>query len=115
MPTRHASLHASTHASLQTRGGGVTADRFRRRRADSVPFVDVRIGVTQAPREISIELADDADRGDLKKRIEAALSGASDVLAITDKRGNETFVPSAKIAYAELGSQEGARSIGFGG
>ncbi len=77
--------------------------------------MDVRIGVTQAPREINLELADDADRDDLKKRIEAALSGASDILAITDKRGNETFVPSAKIAYAELGSQEGSRSIGFGG
>lgn len=77
--------------------------------------VDVRIGVTQAPREINIELADDADRADLKSRIEAALSGASDVLTITDKRGNESFVPSAKIAYVELGSPEGTRSIGFGG
>ena len=77
--------------------------------------MDVRIGVTQAPREINIELADDADRDDLKKRIEAALAGASDVLSITDKRGNESFVPAAKIAYVELGSQEGSRSIGFGG
>ena len=34
-----------------------------------------------------------------------------DVLAITDRRGNETFVPTAKIAYVELGSQEGSRSI----
>ena len=77
--------------------------------------MDVRIGVTQAPREIGIELADDADRDDLKKRIEAALSGATDVLAIADKRGDETFVPAAKIAYVELGSQEGSRSIGLGG
>jgi hypothetical protein len=77
--------------------------------------VDVRIGVTQAPREINIEMADDAERADLKSRIEAALSGASDVLAITDKRSNESFVPSAKIAYVELGSAEGSRSIGFGG
>ncbi len=76
--------------------------------------MDVRIGVTQAPREISIELADDADRNDVKARIEAALSGATDVLSITDKRGNESFIPSAKIAYVELGSQEGGRSIGFG-
>lgn len=76
--------------------------------------MDVRIGVTQAPREISIELGDDADRDDVKARIEAALSGATDVLSITDKRGNESFVPSAKIAYVELGSQEGGRSIGFG-
>lgn len=85
------------------------------RLGDSVSRVDVRIGVTQAPREIGIELADDADRDELKQRIEAALAGATDVLAITDRRGNETFVPTAKIAYVELGSQEGSRSIGFGG
>lgn len=77
--------------------------------------MDVRIGVTQAPREIGIELADDADRDDVKSRIEAALGGASDVLSIVDKRGNETFVPAAKIAYVELGSEEGDRRIGFGG
>ncbi len=77
--------------------------------------VDVRIGVTQAPRELSIELADDADRDDLKQRIEAALAGATDVLTVIDKRGNESFVPAAKIAYVELGSADGERKIGFGG
>lgn len=77
--------------------------------------VDVRIGVTQAPREINIELADDADRDDLKSRIEASLSGASDVLWITDKRGKDVGVASAKIAYVELGSADGDRRIGFGG
>src|SRR4051794_14860181 len=44
------------------------------------PLVDVRIGVTQAPREISIEVADDVDRDDVKSKIEAALAGAVDVL-----------------------------------
>jgi hypothetical protein len=77
--------------------------------------VDVRIGVTQSPRELSIELDDDADRDDLKARIEAALSGASDVLWITDKRGKDVGIPSAKLAYVELGSVEGDRRIGFGG
>ena len=77
--------------------------------------MDVRIGVTQAPREINVELADDADRDDLKARIEAALAGASDVLWMTDKRGKDVAVPSAKIAYIELGSAEGDRRIGFGG
>ena len=76
--------------------------------------MDVRIGVTQAPREINLELADDADRDDLKSRVAAALSGASDVLWITDKRGNDVGVPSAKIAYVELGSAESTRKIGFG-
>lgn len=77
--------------------------------------MDLRIGVTQAPRELSIELADDADRDDLKARVEAALAGASDVLWISDKRGKDIAVPSAKIAYVELGSADGDRRIGFGG
>jgi hypothetical protein len=66
-----------------------------------VALVDVRIGVTQAPREINIELAEDADRDDLKSRVEAALAGATDVLWITDKRGKDVAIPSAKIAYIE--------------
>lgn len=82
--------------------------------ADSVLFVDVRIGVTQAPREINVELANDVDRDDLKARIEAALAGATDVLWLTDKRGADVAIPSGKIAYIELGTGEGARRIGFG-
>ena len=77
--------------------------------------MDVRIGVTQAPREINVELAEDADRDEIKSRIEAALAGASDVLWIVDKRGKDVGVPSAKIAYVELGSADSDRKIGFGG
>jgi hypothetical protein len=77
--------------------------------------VDVRIGVTQAPREINVELAEDADRDEIKSRIEDALAGASDVLWIVDKRGKDVGVPSAKIAYVELGSSDSDRKIGFGG
>ena len=77
--------------------------------------MDVRIGVTQAPRELNIELADDADRDDIKSRVEAALAGVSDVLWITDKRGKDVAIPSAKIAYIELGSADSERRIGFGG
>ena len=81
---------------------------------DSVIGVDLRIGVTQAPRELNLELADDADRDDLKSRVEAALAGATDVLWVTDRRGNDVAVPAAKIAYVELGSAESTRKIGFG-
>jgi len=76
--------------------------------------VDVRIGVTQAPRELSLEV-DDSDRDELKVRVEAALGGASDVLWITDKRGRDIGIPAAKIAYVEVGSADGDRRIGFGG
>jgi Mg2+/Co2+ transporter CorC len=85
-----------------------------RRSADTVCAVDVRIGVTQATRELSVEVNDD-DRDDIKSRVEAALSGASDVLTITDKRGRDIMVPSSKIAYVEVGSADGDRRIGFGG
>ena len=77
--------------------------------------VDLRIGVTQAPRELSIELPDDADRDDLKARVEAALAGAADVLWVTDRRGRDVAVPAAKIAYVDLGSSDSERRIGFGG
>jgi hypothetical protein len=83
-------------------------------RAVTLTLVDVRIGVTQAPREISIEV-DDNNRDDVKARIEAALAGASDVLWIADKRGRDIAIASAKIAYVEIGSAEGERRIGFGG
>ena len=76
--------------------------------------VDVRIGVTQAPRELSIEV-DDETRDDVKGAIEAALSGATDVLWIIDKRGRDIGVPAAKIAYVEVGTADGDRRIGFGG
>ena len=48
-------------------------------------------------------------------RIEAALSGATDVLWLVDKRGRRVGVPSAKIAYIEVGTPDGDRRIGFGG
>lgn len=70
--------------------------------------------MTQAPREISVEV-DDRERDDVKAKVEAALAGATDVLWLTDKRGRDIGVPSAKIAYVEVGTADGDRRIGFGG
>ena len=76
--------------------------------------MDVRIGVTQAPRELTIELADDLDREELKTKVEAALSGAVDVLWLTDRRNRDVGVSAAKIAYIEIGSPTEERRVGFG-
>ena len=46
---------------------------------------------------------------------DANLSGATDVLWVTDKRGRDIGIPAAKIAYVEVGSADGERRIGFGG
>jgi hypothetical protein len=77
--------------------------------------VDVRIGVTQTARDIAIELADDIDREAVKAKIDAALTGAVDVLWLTDKKGRDVAVAAAKIAFVEIGTAEGDRRIGFGG
>ena len=77
--------------------------------------MDVRIGVTQTARDIAVEIADDVDRDELKAKIDAALTGAVDVLWLTDKKGRDIAVSAAKIAFVEVGSSEGDRRIGFGG
>ena len=77
--------------------------------------MDVRIGVTQTARDIAIEVADDTDREALKAKIDAALTGAVDVLWLTDKKGRDVAVAATKIAFVELGSAEADRRIGFGG
>ena len=76
--------------------------------------MDVRIGITQVARELLVELADDTDRDALKGAVNAALSGATDTLSLTDRRGREVLVPAAKIAYVEVGVADGERRMGFG-
>jgi len=77
--------------------------------------VDIRIRITQAPRTIAIEVEDNAKaREALKKSVDAALKGESTTLWITDKKGKDIAIPSAKIAYVEIGSTDAERRIGFG-
>jgi hypothetical protein len=75
--------------------------------------VDVRIGVTQHPRELDLELADDTDRDELTRSIEEALSDDDKVLWLTDRKGRRVGIPSAKVAYVEIGAAE-ERRVGFG-
>lgn len=75
--------------------------------------VDVRIGVTYSMREIELELDDSVDRDDLKAHIAEALADDAQVLWMTDKRGREIAVPSAKVAFVEIGHPADQRNIGF--
>lgn len=75
--------------------------------------VDIRIGVTDTPREVQLKLNDDTDRASLKVSIDAALAGESSVLWLTDDKGLEVAVSATRIAYVELGP-EGNNPIGFG-
>ena len=76
--------------------------------------MDLRIGVTQSPRELTLELADDVDREELKRDIEAALADDDRVLWLADKKGRQIAVPAKKIGYIEIGPPSSTR-LGFGG
>jgi len=76
--------------------------------------VDIRIGVIHSLKEIEVELPEDADRDDLRKRVDEAVSDGAKTLWLTDRFGREVAVPAAKIAYVELGRPDAERRIGFG-
>ncbi|MGH9109434.1 MAG: DUF3107 domain-containing protein [Acidimicrobiales bacterium] len=75
--------------------------------------MDVRIGIVQTPKELEVELGDDADRDKLLADIERALGG-DEVLWLTDRRGRRVGVPVAKVAYVEVGAPATDRRVGFG-
>ncbi len=75
--------------------------------------MDVRIGIVQTPKELEVELGDDADRDQVLQDIETALAGDA-VLWLTDRRGRRVGVPVAKVAYVEVGAPTPDRRVGFG-
>ena len=77
--------------------------------------MDIRIGITQAAREIAIEMDDDKKvRDALKASVEKAFKGEIETLWITDKKGRDIAIAAAKIAFVEIGTGDDARRIGFG-
>jgi hypothetical protein len=75
--------------------------------------VDIRIGLIQNPKELELQLADDADGGAVREQVDAAVS-AGGTLWFTDRKGRQVGVAVEKLAYVEIGSPEDGRRIGFG-
>lgn len=75
--------------------------------------MDVRIGLTQTPKELEVNLEDGTDPAALRAQVDAALSEGT-TLWLTDRRGRQIGVAAAKLAYVEIGSPADERRIGFG-
>ena len=75
--------------------------------------MDVRIGIIQTIKELEIELPEGTKREDVLADVEKALGQPDGVLWLTDKRDRSVAVPSARIAYVEVGSSGDARRVGF--
>jgi len=75
--------------------------------------VEVKIGVTDSPREIAFSSAQTPD--ELEKALTTALSSGDkgSLLSLTDEKGRRFLVQASKIAYVELGPADGRR-VGFG-
>lgn len=74
----------------------------------------VRIGVSNTAKELELELADDVDAEAVKADVATALAVEEGMLWLTDKQGRQVGVPSAKVAYVDLGTPSSAPKIGFG-
>lgn len=73
--------------------------------------VDVKIGITDSPRELVVSTDQSSDEA--HTAVEAALSGKEQLLRLTDEKGARYLIPVTKIAYVEVGSSERPR-VGFG-
>ena len=72
--------------------------------------MEVRIGIVNIPRELAFESSQTAP--ELEAEIAAALSSDAPHLALSDDKGRRFLVPTANLAYVELGA-EAERRVGF--
>ncbi|WP_414813206.1 DUF3107 domain-containing protein [Nocardioides sp. Root1257] len=72
-------------------------------------LVEVKIGVQNAARELTIEVDETAEA--VEKLVADAVSGDG-VLNLKDAKGRRLIVPVAKLAYVELGHGV-AGQVGF--
>jgi len=72
--------------------------------------VDIRIGITNSPREISFESSQSA--AEVQQVIQTALESGAKLFTLVDNRGTAYLVPTESFGYAEIGSEE-ARRVGF--
>ena len=75
--------------------------------------MEIRIAVTYSPKEIEIDLADDVSGDELVEQISASVGEEGAMLWLTDKKGRRVGIPTAKLAYVEIGAPRGDRRVGF--
>ena len=77
--------------------------------------MDLRIGVTNAPKEITVELADDTDVDALRADVDRVIGGEEGaMLWLTDVRGRQVGIPADRIAYVDVGAAGSDNPVGFG-
>lgn len=73
--------------------------------------MEVRIGVTHASRELTLETSAQPD--EIATLVDEAIASGSGVLSMSDDKGKTVHVPVDKLAYIEV-SGDNQRRMGFG-
>ena len=68
--------------------------------------MEVKIGIQQAQRELSIETAEQ-----VQQQVATAVESGG-VVTLTDTKGRTVLVPAAKLAYVEIGTAT-VGTVGF--
>ena len=72
--------------------------------------MEVRIGVTHASRELTLESSQSAE--EIRGQVSEALEAKDGLLTLEDNRGRVVCVPVEKLAYVEIAGETGRR-MGF--
>ncbi len=75
--------------------------------------MEIRIGVTYSPKEIEIDLDDDQAGDALVEQITSSVGDENAMLWLTDRKGRRVGIPTAKLAYVEIGAPRSDRRVGF--
>ncbi len=75
--------------------------------------MDLRIGFVDTPKELEVELTDDADAEDVRTQLSAA-AAAPAMVWLLDRKGQLVGINGARLAYAVVGSARADRRVGFG-
>jgi hypothetical protein len=71
--------------------------------------VEVKIGVQNAPRELTVETDESTDA--IERLVNDAIASGGP-LVLTDNKGGRTVVPGEKVAYVHIG-RSSAGQVGF--
>lgn len=72
--------------------------------------MEIRIGIVNTGRELSFDTSSSAD--EVRQQVTEALEQNASHLSFADAKGSSYIVPTANLAYIELGSEE-SRRVGF--
>jgi hypothetical protein len=74
--------------------------------------MEVKLGVTDNPKELEIDVNQSPD--EVAKTVEDAVSsGSRGVLWLTDSRGRRVGIPTDRLAYIEIGEENPEKRVGF--